>query len=217
MTSPDVLTGQAIYSRNALNRHDLSVHFGMMPLVWRCPVKHVLGLYNASVGARHLEMGAGSGYLPANADFPVPHPRITLVDLNPNSLAHTAERLARYETVQVRANVLEPLPVDGPYDSAGLNFLLHCVPGSIREKAAVLRNAAAVVKPGGVVFGSTILSTGVRVLPQARLLMRAFNKRGIFHNDRDSLDDLRRVLSGLGSYKLVVRGCVALFRARVAA
>ena len=68
-----------------------------------------------------------------------------------------------------------------------------------------------------MIFGSTILSAGVPVTPQARLLMNVFNARGIFHNDRDNLDDLRGALAGLGRYKLVVRGCVALFRARLEA
>ena len=204
-----------MYSKKWLTFYDQYVLYGVMPLVFGCPVGHVQGLYNAGVGARHLELGVGTGYLPANAAFPVPDPEITLVDLNPAPLAYTAERLARYKTIQVQANVLDPLPVEGPFDSAGLSFLLHCVPGSIWEKGVVLENAAKVVKPGGVIFGSTVLSSGVRVLPHARMYMKALNKRGIFHNERDSLDDLRRVLAGLGCYKLVVRGCVALFRARI--
>jgi ubiquinone/menaquinone biosynthesis C-methylase UbiE len=213
----DVLAGQAIYTKNVLPFYDLSVFHAVMPLVWRCAVKHVQGLYDASVGARHLEMGAGTGYLLANTEFPVRNPEITLVDLNPTPLAYTAQRLERYNITQVQANVLEPLPVDGPVDSAGLNFLLHCVPGSLKDKGVVLKNAAAVVRPGGVIFGSTILSAGVPVTPQARLLMKVFNARGIFHNDWDNLDDLRGALAGLGRYKLVVRGCVALFRARLEA
>nr|WP_083472648.1 class I SAM-dependent methyltransferase [Kibdelosporangium phytohabitans] len=185
-----------------------------MPWFWRCPVAEVQSLYDASVGARHLEMGVGTGYLPAHAQFPVPDPRITLVDLNPAPLAYTARRLSQYATTLVRANVLEPLPVQGPFDSAAMNFLLHCVPGSIEDKGVILRNAAAVVKPGGIVFGSTILSSDVPVTPQARLLMKVFNARGIFHNDRDTLAGLRTVLSGFDRHKLVVRGCVALFRVR---
>jgi ubiquinone/menaquinone biosynthesis C-methylase UbiE len=220
-TSPvveqEVLAGQAIYTSNVLPFYDMSVFHAAMPLVWRCPVKHVQGLYDASVGARHLEMGAGTGYLLANTEFPVRDPEITLVDLNPSPLAYTAQRLGRYEVTQIQANVLEPLPLDGPVDSAGLNFLLHCVPGSLKDKGVVLKNAATVVRPGGILFGSTILSAGVPVTPQARLLMKFFNARGIFHNDRDNLDDLREALAGLGRYKLVVRGCVALFRARLEA
>ncbi|MBP2320053.1 SAM-dependent methyltransferase [Kibdelosporangium banguiense] len=203
------------HTRNVLSLYDMSVFHAAMPVVWRCPVKHVQGLYDASVGAQHLEMGVATGHLLANAGFPVRDPQITLLDLNPAPLAYTAQRLARYDVTQVRANVLEPLPLDDLYDSVSLNFLLHCVPGSIKEKGSVLKNAAAVVRPGGIVFGSTILSAGVAVAPQARLLMKYLNARGIFHNDRDTLDDLREVLAGLGRYQLVVRGSVALFRARL--
>jgi hypothetical protein len=45
--------------------------------------------------------------------------------------------------------------------------------------------------------------------------MRNLNAKGMFHNDRDSLDDLRIVLEqNFDDYELYHRGCVGLFRGR---
>ncbi|MYS86620.1 class I SAM-dependent methyltransferase [Embleya scabrispora] len=209
-----VLDGQAGYSKPFLNLYDLVVYRGTAPLLWRCPPTVSRRLYDTGVGARHMDIGVGSGYLLHHARFPVPDPRITLVDLNPNSLAHTAHRLRRYHVATVRANVLEPLPVpDGSHDSVGISYLLHCIPGSLREKGIVLAHAAAVVRPGGVVFGTTVLSAGVPVSLAARKAMRLLNKQGAFHNDGDTLDDLRAQLDRyFDHHELSVRGCVGIFR-----
>nr|WP_042177984.1 class I SAM-dependent methyltransferase [Kibdelosporangium sp. MJ126-NF4]CEL12896.1 Putative SAM-dependent methyltransferases [Kibdelosporangium sp. MJ126-NF4]CTQ98580.1 Putative SAM-dependent methyltransferases [Kibdelosporangium sp. MJ126-NF4] len=211
----DVLDGIAVYNRHFLAVYDICVYGVNMPLIWRCPTSVVRGLYDASLGAEHLELGVGSGYLLARCQFPVPDPQITLVDLNPTPLAHTARRLARYRVRQIEANLLAPLPVpDAAFDSVGLNLVLHCLPGSMREKGVVLAHAAAAVRPGGVVFGSTLLSGGVRVSLPAKVLMRCNNAAGVFHNEADDIDGLRAQLSRhFASHTLIVRGNLALFRA----
>ncbi|KUJ65094.1 methyltransferase type 12 [Streptomyces albus subsp. albus] len=214
----DVLDGQAAYLPRRLDWYDIVVYKGTAPLAWRCSARQVLRLYAASVGARHLEIGVGSGYLLANTRFPIPDPEITLCDLNPHTLDHVERRLSQYRVDKIRANALDPLPVpDASYDSVGLNYLLHCIPGSLREKGVVLKHAAAAVRPGGVVFGSTVLSGGVPVSWLGRSAMRSLNKKGVFHNEQDHLDDLRAQLErNFASHRLVVRGCVGLFRAQTA-
>ncbi|UCM86662.1 class I SAM-dependent methyltransferase [Streptomyces marincola] len=207
--------GQAPYHRRALAFYDLFVMHGSAPWFWRCPPRNFRQLYDTCAGARHVEIGVGTGYLLHHARFPVPDPRITLVDLNPATLDYTAKRLARYRTERVVANALEPLPLpEGEADSAALSFLLHCLPGSIADKGVALAHAARAVRPGGVVFGSTILASGVPVTRAGRFLMRELNRKGVFHNERDSLGDLRdRLDAHFPRHELVVRGCVGLFRA----
>ena len=146
--------------------------------------------------------------------------KLTLVDLNPTVLRVSAARVARYHPAVVQADVLRPLPFDdakiraGHYDSVGANFLLHCLPGTWGEKGGVFDNAAAALRPGGRVFGSTILSSGVRVSAPARRLMKVYNGRGIFHNIDDDLAGLRWQLDKrFTDIKITVRGCVALFEA----
>jgi ubiquinone/menaquinone biosynthesis C-methylase UbiE len=212
----DVLDGADPYHKRALAFYDLLVFRGSAPLFWRCPPSNFRRMYTTCVGAKHLEIGVGTGYLLANTRFPVSNPRITLADLNPNTLDFTANRLAQFQTTKVVANALDPLPVpDGSHDSAALSFLLHCIPGSLREKGVAIRHAAAAVRPGGVVFGSTILSSGVPVTGAGRWLMDNLNRKGVFHNDQDDLGDLNDQLKeNFDDFDLVTRGCVGLFRAR---
>ena len=213
----EVHEGQAIYNRLVLSIYDLLVVNASCRLAWRCPNHHMLRMYSDHVGAAHLDLGVGTGFYLDKCRFPVSRPRITLVDLNDNSLAHTAGRIARYDVTRHRANVLEPLdlPAD-EFDSAALNFLLHCLPGSMAEKAVSLDHAAACVRPGGVVFGSTILSQGVPVSGLARWLMARYNASGIFHNTQDSLDGLRAELGKrFSTWNVDVHGNIALFTATV--
>ncbi|WEV29011.1 class I SAM-dependent methyltransferase [Streptomyces sp. 71268] len=212
----EVLDGQSAYHPRALAFYDLVVFRGSAPLFWRCSPRNFLRMYATSVGASHLELGVGTGYLLSRTRFPVSNPKITLADLNPSTLDFTARRLAFYETTKVVANALEPLPVPAEsHDSAALSFLLHCVPGSLREKGVAIRHAAAAVRPGGTVFGSTILYAGVPVTRSGRWLMNNLNDKGVFHNSEDNLEDLRDQLKqNFDDFDLVTRGSVALFRAR---
>jgi ubiquinone/menaquinone biosynthesis C-methylase UbiE len=213
-----VRQGYAYYNRYLLAVYDFVVFRMTLPLCWRCSPVELLRLYSRNSGAHHLEMGVGTGYLLDRTGFPVSNPYITLVDINPAPLAFTARRLKRYQITRIRANVLEPLPVPhAAFDSAGVSFLLHCVPGRMPEKGVVLANAAAAVRGGGTVFGATVLSSGVPVSASARVLMWCLNMVGAFHNKTDDLAGLRTQLDRyFVNYELSVYGCVALFRARTA-
>ncbi|QUQ65301.1 class I SAM-dependent methyltransferase [Kutzneria sp. CA-103260] len=215
----DVLAGAANYKRSVLNRYDRVLYVNCR-FFWRCDRGELLRRYQAAVGARHLEIGVGSGYCPAHTLFPTPEPEITLVDLNPQTLDFASRRLAHLRPRRVLANALDPIEEAGVptrhFDSVAINLLLHCIPGDIKAKAAVLGNAAAAVKPGGKVVGSTVLAQGVPVTPAGRFLMRQLNAKGIFHNTEDRRDDLESVLGKyFADYQLVVRGCMAMFTATV--
>jgi 2-polyprenyl-3-methyl-5-hydroxy-6-metoxy-1,4-benzoquinol methylase len=184
---------------------------------WRCPSAHLLRQYDRLAGARHLDVGVGTGWFLDRCRWPVERPSITLVDLNENSLAAAASRIRRYGPETVTANVLEPLPLSGrSFESVGINFLLHCLPGQIEAKAGtVLDNLTPQLAPGGVLFGSTILGRGVRHNGIGRLLMSAYNRKGIFSNANDDADGLRRALDGrLADVVVDVIGTVALFSGR---
>lgn len=211
----EVLAGQAVYNRFTLNIYDMYVLHISCRFIWRCPKQHMLDNYQRNIGARHLEMGVGTAYLPNAVAYPAP-PAITLLDLNPTTLTFGARRLARYAPTTICADVLQPLPLPEPasYDSVGINFLFHCLPGSWSVKGAAFRNAAAAIRAGGRVFGSTVLSSGVPVSAGARRLMRIYNERGIFHNTTDDLDGLRSQLSlHFPAYRISIHGCVAIFEA----
>jgi len=214
--APEVRAGQAAYTKAVLAVYDQVVLGLFCRFVWRCPSRHLQELYQRHLSANHLDAGVGTGYFLDRCQFPAPRPRLALLDLNPNSLDVAGRRLARYHPETYRANVLEPLTIPGlKFDSVGVNFLLHCLPGPLRAKAVALDHLKAVLNPGGVLFGSTLLAGGVNRPLLARLLMRFFNAVGVFGNAGDDLDgltaELTRRFSGV-SVRVV--GSLALFSGR---
>jgi 2-polyprenyl-3-methyl-5-hydroxy-6-metoxy-1,4-benzoquinol methylase len=135
------------------------------------------------------------------------------MDMNPNTLVFASKRIARYQPETYIQNVLEPIDHElTSFDSIGINYLFHCVPGSITEKAVVFDHLVKLMKPGCKVFGSTILQGGVPRSGLARKLMHFYNKKGIFSNERDDLEGLESALSErFNNVEIEVVGCVALF------
>jgi SAM-dependent methyltransferase len=213
----DVEAGQAVYSPFVLAAYDAFVLGFSNRYVWRCPSATMLARYDQLAGPRHLDVGVGTGWFLDHCRWRGLQPEIALLDLNENSLRMAAGRIRRYEPQTVHANVLEPVDLGADdFDSIGLNYLLHCLPGALETKtAAVVRNLAQRLKPGGVLFGSTILGRGVHHNALGRMLMRLYNGKGIFDNSGDDPAGLERGLAGqLGSVEVEIVGAVALFAAR---
>ena len=213
-SAEDVHAGQRVYTRRVLSAYDLLVLGLSCRFIWRCPKALMLASYDRNVGARHVEFGVGTGYLLDHCRMG-PEPSVTLVDLNPEALDTAAARIARYRPVKVRADVLDRVPLDdASADSLALNFLLHCVPGTWEQKDAVFANAARIVRPGGRIFGSTILAAGVPRRWPAPALMGLYNRKGIFHNATDDLAGLTdRLSERFDDVTVNVHGCVAVFGA----
>jgi SAM-dependent methyltransferase len=120
---------------------------------------------------------------------------VTIVDPNPNVLRHATRRLRRLNVTAVEADVLKPLPVEGPFDSAALSLVIHCLPGPLTRKASAVANVAAVLAPDGVFFGASVLGRSGQHTWLARRVLAAFNRRGAFDNLDDSEDGLREILA----------------------
>ena len=125
---------------------------------------------------------------------------MTIVDPNPNVLRHATRRLHRLNVTAVEADVLKPLPVDGPFDSAALSLVIHCLPGPLTRKAAAIANIAAVLAPDGVLFGASVLGRSGQHTWLGRRVLAAFNRRGAFDNLDDSEDGLREILAASFEY-----------------
>src|SRR5262245_6971850 len=152
----DVARGQRIYTPFVLRAYDVFVLGFSNRFAWRCPSPRMLEQYDRHLGRRHLDVGVGTGWYLDHSTWPVDQPAITLLDLNENSLSTAARRLARYAPREVRANVLDPLPLgDERFESVAANYLLHCLPGPLESKAATLAaNVRPFLEAGGVLFGS---------------------------------------------------------------
>ena len=104
--------------------------------------------------------------------------------------------------------------MSGPFDSAALSYVLHCLPGPQRRKAAAIRNVAAVLAADGVLFGGTVLGSSERHTRPARVVLRAFNRHGDFDNLADTEEGLHEILvESFETAEIDVVGSVALFTA----
>nr|VFK46676.1 MAG: Methyltransferase domain-containing protein [Candidatus Kentron sp. TC] len=216
-SSEKVTKGQLLYTTSyALNFYDFVV-FGIQgPFFWKCPTQRLVNLYNEHVTANHLDVGIGSGYLLDHCRFPLQAPRIALMDLSPNTLAFVSKRIARYNPKTYIQNVLDPVSSKmDKFDSIGINYLLHCVPGPIESKAVAFDHLKALMNPGAVLFGTTLLQDGVSQSWLTKRLMNFYNKKGIFSNREDSLEGLQRALDErFRDVSLEVLGCAAIFSVR---
>jgi ubiquinone/menaquinone biosynthesis C-methylase UbiE len=209
-------TGHAIYSKSLLRVYDLCALRFSGRFIWRCPMTAVVTLYSRHVTANHLDVGVGTGVFLDRCVWPTTQPRIALMDVNPNCLDAATRRLARYQPEVYRANVLEPLPFQlARFESISVSWLLHCLPGDIHSKASVFDHLLAVLNPGGVIFGATLLNEGVRHTAISRRLSTLYNAQGIFTNLHDDVEGLKQVLAArFSSFSVDIIGCGALFSGR---
>ena len=216
ITKKQIEAGQAVYTRRNLGLYDLFVLGLSNRFVWKCPTPRLVAHYNQYVTANHLDVGVGTGYFLDHCRLPAQQRRIALMDLNSEALAYTALRIARYQPETYRHNVLEPIAVQLPkFDSIGVNYLLHCLPGSIATKAVIFDHLHAVMNLDAVLFGATLLQGDVPRSPLAKCLMSFYNRKGIFSNQGDDVTGLEQALfSRFREVSVEVVGCAALFSAR---
>lgn len=160
-------------------------------------------------------MGPGTGYFLAEAGLS-PETEVTLLDPNIHVLEHASAALdGMMKVTTVEADVLKPLPVEGPFDSVGFNYVLHCLPGPQTHKATALRNIAAVMDPEGVLFGGTLLGLSADHSLPARAVIRIGNWHGGFDCLADTADGLRSILEkAFDEVELEVGASTADFIAR---
>ena len=191
--SDPAFRGQADYNPLLLKLYDPIVIGVLSGLFWRFPGDPLIDLYRTNISERHIDIGPGTGYLIDHSGIPDGTP-ITIVDPNPNVLRHASKRLHRLDVTAVEADVLKPLPVEGPFDSAGLSLVLHCLPGPLTRKSTAIANVAAILVPNGVLFGASVLGRSAEHTWLGRQVLTAFNRRGAFDNLDDSEDGLREIL-----------------------
>lgn len=209
----DVERAHAIYTKRNLAFYDWLVLGVSNSHVWHCPTEKLLDLYRAHITSNHLEVGAGTGFFPART-VPSTQPRLALLDINRNCLERASKRLAAFRPEVYQENVLEPIDFHGArFDSIAVNYVLHCLPGRLDQKAAAaFDHLAPLLNDEGVVFGSTLLGLDIQRPFLARLCMSFYNRKGIFSNTQDSLGGLMEALSArFRTFNVEVCGCAVLF------
>jgi SAM-dependent methyltransferase len=139
---------------------------------------------------------------------------VTILDPNKDVLRHVSRRLRSLDVSAVEADVLKPLPVAGPFVSAALHAVIHCLPGPIEREAAAVANIAAVLAPGGVLFGASVIGTSGQHTWMARRFLDVFNRQGGFDNLGDTEDGLRAILgTSFEHVEVEAIGSIAVFAA----
>lgn len=216
-TPSGIQAGAAVYSPVVLKLYDWWVLSVSNRWAWQCPTHRVLvPFYRTHIGRRHLDVGVGTGFYLEHAQFRSEQ-HIALLDLNENSLRTAARRLSRPDAELFAQDVMQPaVALHGHhFDSIALFYLLHCLPGSMTDKAAVFGHLKHHLAENGVLYGATILGDGVGHNAMGRKLMTVYNRKGIFGNRGDTLDGLHRSLkTHFDDVQLEQHGKVACFVAR---
>ena len=204
--------GQRDYSRRMLRVYDPLITFAAR-FAWRCPKSRLVDGYREHIRDRHLDVGPGTGYFIDQSGLP-DGSDVTILDPNPDVLGYASRRLSRLHITAVEADVLKPLPVDGPFESVALHAVIHCLPGPMSRKATAVANVANVLAPTGVFFGATVLGTSAKHTWLARRYLAAFNRQGGFDNLDDTEEGLRDILAAsFDQVDLEVVGSMAIFTA----
>ena len=198
-----------IYNPVTLRLYDAGVLGLTNRLIWRCPTATMVEHYRSHAGRSHLDVGPGTGYFLERIDSP----SLTLLDLNASCLAAASVRVGHGRSVaSLQQSFFDPLPREHSFDSIGLNFLLHCIPS--HEKWDRLSQLRGHLRPGGTIFGSTLIPDTETATLAARALNSTYNKLGVFGNADDTMDELENALRGYTEVSTRRVGQVALFSAR---
>jgi 2-polyprenyl-3-methyl-5-hydroxy-6-metoxy-1,4-benzoquinol methylase len=198
MTSNDqqlkIEKSQQYFNKLSLFFYDAILYGVISKYAWGCSIARLDAHYARHASANHLEVGVGTGFLLNRVRFPDP-PRLALMDLSAECLEKTRRKVARYTPATYVQNILEPVAhqID-KFDSISINYVMHCVPGSFKEKGVAFSNLAVLLAPGATLFGTTVLSQHVHKNVLARPFMWLMNALGVFNNRNDSARELEAYL-----------------------
>lgn len=209
----DTTPGQSIYSHLTLKIYDLILMISNR-YAWKCTTKTQLAFFNKNISNCHLDVGVGSGYYLKNCNFPNPkNVQLTLMDLNVDCLIFSANKLRQYIPQLLQQDIYQPFTNYNKYDSISLNYVLHCLPGDLNDKQIVFNNLKKLLTVKGSIFGATILGNKVKPNWLAKNLLKIYNKKQIFCNSYDCIDELNRILNiNFNHVEIIKIGMVALFK-----
>lgn len=214
ISEEDIRAGQAVYSTFLLKIYDLWVLDISNNWIWRCPKRFQQEQFDCFATANHLDIGVGTGYYLKHHHWPK-GTCLSLMDLNPSCLDAAKKAVKPLDAKTHQADIFKKQPdaFCEQFDSISMNYLLHCLPGGMADKSVAIDNAVAMLKPGGVLFGATILADEHLQSGMSRRLAAFYNRKRIFSNQQDEHKSLQAALEkNLEQVEIIVKGCVALFR-----
>lgn len=213
ISESDIKKGQAIYTPMLLKLYNLWVLDISNAWIWRCSKGIQLEQFNKYITENHLDIGVGTGYYLKQCQWPS-QANISLMDLNPNCLDVAKNGLQDRAPKVYLHDIFKPeKSLSNQFNSISMNYLLHCLPGTMETKSEAIANAVSMLIPGGVLFGATILADANLHTKMSQRLCDFYNKKGIFSNQDDTLEQLKLTLSNhLNDLEISVVGCVCLFK-----
>ena len=207
---------QRYFNRLTLFFYDFILYGIVSRFAWGSSTQRLDAHYRACATSNHLEVGVGTGYLLNRVVFESNQPRVALMDLSVACLERTRRKVARYAPAIYVQNLLEPIQECIPaFDSISINYVMHCIPGSFKEKGVALAHLAPLLSSQGVLFGTTVLSDGVPKNLIARPAMWLLNLLVVFNNRKDNAQDLKACLAkNFQLLEFEVIGVTAYFSAR---
>lgn len=213
ITEENIKAGQAVYTAVLLKIYNLLVLNISNNWIWRCPKRYQLEQYRKLATDNHLDIGVGTGYYLKQNTWPK-NTKLALMDPNPLCLAAAKKAAGSLLPQTYQADIFKTpeANLSNRFKSVSMNYLLHCLPGNLDDKAITITHAVAMLKPGGILFGATILSDENLQTGMSKRLAAFYNKKKIFSNIDDNYQTLKQILeANLSHVDIKIMGCVALF------
>ncbi len=185
-------------------------------IAWRCPQERLRADYHHYVGPNHLEVGAKTGKMLDQLNRDTRSLRLSLIDLNLWSLKAAKKRLARYTPNVYQLNIFaDDTPIAERFDSIALNRVLQNIPQGFYAKGILFYHLQKLLKPHGVLFGSTVVAKGCQHNLLSLAFLKIFNMIGLLQNREDSVLELEKALKAyFRDVKIDVVGSTVLFSAQ---
>lgn len=185
--------------------------------VWKCSKNNIINNYCANVENKHLEIGPGSGFFLKKENIGVNLDQLTLVDVNSTILKFSKKNLES-EHSNVNSLVYDlfryEIPTNIEFDSVGINYVLHCIPGNLQTKLDSLISNLGDNKYN--LFGASVICDPLHMNPIAEYELMFLNAFGIFNNNNDTYEELNEYLNNKNyNFSLKKQGYVAIFNVHV--
>jgi hypothetical protein len=211
-----VARSQKYFNRLSLFFYDFILYRIVSRFAWGCPTSLHDSHYAGHISNNHLDVGVGTGYLLHRAVFSSDKPRLALMDLSVNCLNKAGGRLKYLEPEFYEQNILIPISERiNKFNSIGVNSVMHCIPGSFKEKSIAFKYLSVLLNDEGVLFGSTVLYSEGKKNVFSDICLWLLNGLGVFNNLDDNVTDLRVCLDNyFDDVDIRVVGTTALFSVR---
>ena len=205
-----------IVSKN-IQRYDKFVNKVNCEKVWKCPQKHIINNYRRNINENHLEIGPGTGYFLTKENLDVNLNKLTLIDVNSEILDYSRNKLqSEYSDINILCHDLFTceIPDSVVFNSVGINYVLHCVPGNLQTKLDKLISNLGDNKYN--LFGASVICDPLHMNPIAEYELMFLNAFGIFHNNNDTYEELDEYLNNRNlKFTLKKQGYVAIFNIEI--